>query len=308
MVLAGGALVALAVYRGRARGPGGYAAAPVRRAGGCSPRCRCSGRSSPTSPTSRPAARFAYLVLFAVGVAMARLAPRAPDVALGGVLVAALAVVAYALASRVWPATPGRERVLEPPRGAVPVLERGGHHRRHVRARAALARLAPHRPRARARARLSRDGRVHPRDPAHAVARSPRRGRARRRSPGSRSSRCGCAASRCCWRPPLCAGLVGAWALSRDPFTKILQPLAAKESVAGDFGLLILLMSVVLLLVGLLVNAGLARAPVPMRRRRAHRPGGRGGGAGAAARGPHLGGRSARAAWAGRSATGSTSW
>ena len=86
------------------------------------------------------------------------------------------------------------------------------------------------------------------------------------RSPGSRSSRCGCAACRCCWRPPLCAGLVGAWALSRDPFTKILQPLAAKESVAGEFGLLILLMSVVLLLVGLLVNAGLARAPVPMRR------------------------------------------
>jgi O-antigen ligase len=68
--------------------------------------------------------------------------------------------------------------------------------------------------------------------------------------------------------PAACAGLVGAWALSRDPFTEILQPLEARESVAGDFGLLLLLMVVVLLFVGLAVNAGLVRAPVPVRARR----------------------------------------
>ena len=67
---------------------------------------------------------------------------------------------------------------------------------------------------------------------------------------------------------------VGAWALSKDPFTKTLQPMSAKESVAGDFGGLVLLMLVLLLLVGAAVETGSARR-VPSARVRAggHRRG-----------------------------------
>jgi O-antigen ligase/polysaccharide polymerase Wzy-like membrane protein len=61
---------------------------------------------------------------------------------------------------------------------------------------------------------------------------------------------------------------VGAWALSQDPFTKALQPLSAKESVAGDFGMLVLLMLVLLMLVGAAVEAGSARRVPTARMRR----------------------------------------
>src|SRR5207248_8008629 len=50
------------------------------------------------------------------------------------------------------------------------------------------------------------------------------------------------------------AAPVAAWALSKAAFSKPLQPLAAKESVAGEFGGLVLLMAVVLLLAGLAVG------------------------------------------------------
>jgi hypothetical protein len=45
----------------------------------------------------------AYLSVFAAAVAAARLAPRASPALLKGLLLGALAVVTYALASRVWP-------------------------------------------------------------------------------------------------------------------------------------------------------------------------------------------------------------
>jgi hypothetical protein len=44
-----------------------------------------------------------YLVAFAAGIALARLAPGSWSVLLKGLLLAATAVVGYALASRVWP-------------------------------------------------------------------------------------------------------------------------------------------------------------------------------------------------------------
>ncbi len=200
---------------------------------------------------------------------MARLAPRSPEVALGGVLVAGVAVVAYALASRVWPATLA-ENEFSNRLGApfqywnavgttaamcVPgLLWLGSRRTGHVLARSLaypamgaciLAILLTQSRGALAAAVIA----------AIAwFAIVPLRLRSLPGAPGAR---------------PCAPGWWAAWALSRDPFTKILQPLAAKESVAGEFGLLILLMSAVLLLVGLLVNAGLARAPVPMRVRRA---------------------------------------
>jgi O-antigen ligase len=62
---------------------------------------------------------------------------------------------------------------------------------------------------------------------------------------------------------------VAAWALSQDAFSKYAEPLSARESVAGDFGLLLLAMIAVLLVVGLAVNLGLSRVTptVAMRRR-----------------------------------------
>ena len=69
---------------------------------------------------------------------------------------------------------------------------------------------------------------------------------------------------------PLGAGAaVSAWALSKDPFTKAFQPLTAKEAVAGDFGALVLLMLVLLILFGAAVETGAERrAPSARMRRR----------------------------------------
>ncbi len=68
--------------------------------------------------------------------------------------------------------------------------------------------------------------------------------------------------------PSLAAGAVAAWALSKDAFSKSLQPLSAKEAVAGEFGLLVLLLCLVLLAVGYAINMGDARGVVPVRAQR----------------------------------------
>jgi hypothetical protein len=68
--------------------------------------------------------------------------------------------------------------------------------------------------------------------------------------------------------PVLAAAPVAAWALSRDAFKESLQPLAVKETVAGEFGGLLVLMIAVLLVAGLAVNIGLARSAPSMRIRR----------------------------------------
>src|SRR6185312_2940819 len=68
--------------------------------------------------------------------------------------------------------------------------------------------------------------------------------------------------------PSAAAMAVGVWALSKDPFTKALQPMAAKEAVAGDFASLVLLMLVLLMVVGAAVEAGSARRVPTARMRR----------------------------------------
>jgi O-antigen ligase len=65
------------------------------------------------------------------------------------------------------------------------------------------------------------------------------------------------------------AAPVIAWALSRDAFTKDLVPLSVRESAAGEFGLLLLTMVVVLLAVGLAIGFRASRqAPSARIRRR----------------------------------------
>jgi hypothetical protein len=68
--------------------------------------------------------------------------------------------------------------------------------------------------------------------------------------------------------PAALAAGVAAWALAKDPFSKSLQPLSAKQDVAGEFGALVVLMLALLLLVGAAVEATAARRVPSARTRR----------------------------------------
>ena len=63
---------------------------------------------------------------------------------------------------------------------------------------------------------------------------------------------------------------VAAWALSQDAFSKYAEPLSARESIAGEFGLWLMVTVAVLVVAGLAVNLGLSRVtPTIALRRRA---------------------------------------
>ena len=61
--------------------------------------------------------------------------------------------------------------------------------------------------------------------------------------------------------PSAAVAPVAAWALSKDAFTKQLQPLEVREAVAGDFGLMVLAMVVFLTLAGYLIAHTRATRP-----------------------------------------------
>jgi O-antigen ligase/polysaccharide polymerase Wzy-like membrane protein len=210
---------------------------------------------------------FAYVAVFAAAVAGARLAPRAAPQLLLGILIGAIVPVTYALASRVWPAALAENEVsnrLGAPFDywnavgcvaamAVPITLWLGSRRTG----SALARVLAY--------------------PAMgifvlAILLTQSRGAAAAAAVGAAA-----------WYvlvplrlrslpvlvfPLVAAAAVSAWALSKDPFTKSLQPLSAKEAVAGDFAGLVLLMVVLLLLVGAAVTAGAERRVPSARMRR----------------------------------------
>jgi tetratricopeptide (TPR) repeat protein len=210
----------------------------------------------------------AYLATFGAAVAAARLAPQASPVILKGILLGALAAVAYALASRIWPGTIAENelsnRIGQPFQYwnavgttaalAIPAaLWLGSRHTGSVFGRAL----------------------AYPAVGACILAILLTQ---------SRGALAAAALGAIAWfavvplrlrslpvvlLPAVGAGAVAAWALSKDAFSKSLQPLSAKESVAGEFGLLVLLMALMLLLAGIAVNVGLSRAlpPVQLRRR-----------------------------------------
>jgi hypothetical protein len=210
----------------------------------------------------------AYLATFGAAVAAARLAPQASPVILKGILLGALAAVAYALASRIWPGTIAENelsnRIGQPFQYwnavgttaalAIPAaLWLGSRHTGSVIGRAL----------------------AYPAVGACILAILLTQ---------SRGALAAAALGAIAWfavvplrlrslpvvlLPAVGAGAVAAWALSKDAFSKSLQPLSAKESVAGEFGLLVLLMALMLLLAGIAVNVGLGRAlpPVQLRRR-----------------------------------------
>jgi tetratricopeptide (TPR) repeat protein len=209
----------------------------------------------------------AYLAAFAAAVAAARLAPAASPVVLKGIALGVIAVVAYALASRVWPASLAENELSN----------RIGQPFEYWNAVGTTAALGV---------------------PALLWLGTRRAGSAVGRALAypalglcvtailltqSRGALAAALVGAAAWLaivplrlrslpvvilPVLAAAPVAAWALSKDAFSESLQPLAVKESIAGEFGLLLLLMCVVLLVAGLAVNLGLERAAPSMRMRR----------------------------------------
>lgn len=68
--------------------------------------------------------------------------------------------------------------------------------------------------------------------------------------------------------PSAAAGLAAAWALSKDAFTAPLQPLDAREAVAGDFALVAVAMVLVLAVAGVAVESWRRRRPASLALRR----------------------------------------
>ena len=211
---------------------------------------------------------FAYLAVFAASVAGARLAPRAAPQILVGLLIGATVPVLYALASRVWPAALAEHEVsnrLGAPFDywnavgcvaamAVPIALWLGSRRTGP----AVARVLAY--------------------PAMGVS------ILAILLTQSRGAAAAAAVAAIAWfalvplrlrslpallLPLIVASAVGAWALSKDAFTKSFQPLSAKEAVAGDFGALVVLLIVALVLLGAAVEVVVEhRAPSARLRRR----------------------------------------
>ena len=208
-----------------------------------------------------------YLVVFAAGVAGARLAPRGAHIAIKGIVIAAIAATAYALIARVWPGSIGENEISN----------RIGQPFEYWNAVGTTAALAiPGLLWLGSRATGSVAGRVaaYPALGAAVLAILLTQ---------SRGALAAAAIGTIAWfaivphrlrslpvllLPSAAAGLVAAWALSKDAFATTAQPLAVKESVAAEFGLLLLLMTVVLVLAGLAVNAGRSRLAPTVRVRR----------------------------------------
>jgi tetratricopeptide (TPR) repeat protein len=209
-----------------------------------------------------------YLVVFAAALAVARLAPSASPVLARGLIVAAAIVIGYALASRVWPgALAGNE-----------IYARVGQpfgYWNAVGVTAALA-LPP---------ALWLGARRSGYAPANALA-YPLVGLlfVALFLSYSRGALGAATLASILWFalvplrlrslavllvPAAVAAPVIAWALARDAFTADLVPLAVRESVAAEFGLLLLMMILLLLAVGLAVGFGVGRrAPAAALRRR----------------------------------------
>ena len=209
----------------------------------------------------------AYLAVFAAAVAGARLAPRAAPELLEGLLIAAVVPIGYALASRIWPGALAENEVSN----------RLGQPFDYWNAVGCVAAMA---------VPITlwlgsrRSGSPTLRMLAYPVMGASILAIVLTQSRGAAAA---AVAGALGWfvlvplrlrsLPVLLLFLagslaVGAWALSKDPFTKTLQPLSAKEAVAGDFGALVLLMIVLLLLAGAAVEAGSARRVPSARARR----------------------------------------
>jgi hypothetical protein len=209
-----------------------------------------------------------YLVVFAAGVALARLAPGSWSVLLKGLLLAATAIVGYALASRVWPGSLAADEIYA----------RIGQPYGYWNAVGVTAALAIP-PAVWLGARRSGHA------PANALA-YPLLGLlvVALFLSYSRGALAAAVIALIVWfafvplrvrsLAVLGVSVIGAapvivWALNRDAFTKDLVPLSVRESAAGEFGLLLVTMIAVLLAIGLIIGFRLSKqAPSPRIRRR----------------------------------------
>lgn len=209
-----------------------------------------------------------YLVVFAAGMSLARLLPDAWSVVLKGLLVGAGVVTCYALASRIWPGSLAADELYA----------RIGQPYGYWNAVGVTAALAIP-PAVWLGARRSGHA------PANALA-FPLLGLliVALFLSYSRGALFAAVVAMLLWFAfvPLRvrslvvllvsvagAAPVIAWALSRDAFTKDLVPLSVRESAAGEFGLLLLTIVVVLLAVGLAIGFRASRqAPSARIRRR----------------------------------------
>jgi hypothetical protein len=210
----------------------------------------------------------AYLAVFAAGIGAARLAPRATPVLLHALLLAAVAVVVYGLASRIWPGTLAENELsnrLGQPYGywnalgtTAAMIVPGALWLGSRRAGSVASRVAAY--------------------PALGVA------LLTILLTQSRGALAAGLIGAALWfaivplrlrsLPVLLAPAIGmapvaAWALSQDAFSKYAEPLSARQSVAGEFGLLLLATVAVLVVAGLALNMGLSRVTptIAMRRR-----------------------------------------
>jgi hypothetical protein len=103
LILAGGAAVAAAVAFARPGPLHGGAALTFLAALAALTGLSVTWSIAPELSFVDAGRMFAYTAVFAAAVACARLAPRAAPLLLSALLVGAVAVLAYALASRVWP-------------------------------------------------------------------------------------------------------------------------------------------------------------------------------------------------------------
>jgi hypothetical protein len=267
MVLLGGAAVAAAIVWGR-RGPM-YGAVSLLLFAALAALTTLSVTWAivPELAYIEAGRTFAYLAVFAAAVAGARLAPRGAHVAIKGIVLAAIAATAYALAARVWPGSIGENEISN----------RIGQPFEYWNAVGSAAALAI--------PGLLWLGSRRGGSVAGRVAAYPAMGAAILAIllTQSRGALAAAAIGAIAWFaivplrlrslpvvlvPSIAAGLVAAWALSKDAFAETAEPLAVKESVAGEFGLLLLLMTVVLVLAGLAVNLGRDRFAPPLRVRR----------------------------------------
>jgi tetratricopeptide (TPR) repeat protein len=267
MVLLGGAVVAAAVVWGR-RGPiYGATSLLLFAALAALTALSVTWAIVPELAYIETGRTFAYLAVFAAGVAGARLAPRGTHVAIKGIVLAATAAVTYGLAARVWPGSIGENEISN----------RIGQPFEYWNAVGTTAALAI--------PGLLWLGSRRGGSVAGRVAAYPAMGAAILAIllTQSRGALAAAALGAIVWFaivplrlrslpvllvPSFAAGLVGAWALSKDAFAETAQPLAVKESVAGEFGLLLLLMTAMLVLAGLAVNMGRTRFAPTMRVRR----------------------------------------
>jgi O-antigen ligase/polysaccharide polymerase Wzy-like membrane protein/tetratricopeptide repeat protein len=209
---------------------------------------------------------FAYLAVFASAVAGARLFPRAAPVAITGIVLAATAAVVYALAARVWPASLGETEISN----------RIGQPFQYWNAVGTTAALAIPGLLWLGTRRGGAAGRVlaYPALGAAILAILLTQ---------SRGALVAAAIGAIAWvaivplrlrtlplivLPAAGAGAVAAWALSKDAFSVPAEPLAVKQSVAGEFGLLLVVMALGLVVAGLVVNAGQTRGVPSLRVRR----------------------------------------